>query len=223
MKKRLLTTALVSYLMGALAVGLLVFLPAGTLRYPAGWLFCALLFIPMLVLGVALWLKAPALLEKRLNRREAEAEQRKVIGATVLMFLAGFILNGLDFRFTWSRMPGWVTVIASLVFLFSYGLYAEVMRENAYLSRTVEVQQGQRVIDTGLYGVVRHPMYAASVLMFGSMPLVLGSWVALPVFLIYPFLMVRRIRNEEAVLEAGLADYSEYKKKVRWRLIPLIW
>ena len=223
MKKRLLTKALVSYLMGALAVGLLVFLPAGTLRYPAGWLFCALLFIPMLVLGVALWLKAPALLEKRLNRREAEAEQRKVIGATVLMFLAGFILNGLDFRFTWSRMPGWVTVIASLVFLFSYGLYAEVMRENAYLSRTVEVQQGQRVIDTGLYGVVRHPMYAASVLMFGSMPLVLGSWVALPVFLIYPFLMVRRIRNEEAVLEAVLADYSEYKKKVRWRLIPFIW
>lgn len=220
---KLLLNALTKYLAGLVMVGALLFLPAGTLHYPGGWRFAALLFIPMLILGVILFIKAPALLEKRLAAREKETAQKAVIGLSLVMFVGGFIVAGLDFRFGWSRMPGWVSAAASAVLLASYGLYAEVMRENAYLSRTIEVQEGQQVVDTGLYGVVRHPMYMASCLLFLSIPLVLGSWWAFAVFLIYPGLMVGRIRNEEAVLESGLPGYRAYKQKVRFRMIPFIW
>lgn len=220
---KLLISAVTKFLAGILMVGLLLFLPAGTLRYPGGWRFCALLFIPMLILGIVLFLKAPDLLKKRLAHKEKEQTQKKVIGASLLMFIGGFAAAGLDFRFGWSSMPGWVTTVASIILLLSYGLYAEVMRENAYLSRTVEIQEGQKVIDTGLYGIVRHPMYMASTLLFLSIPLVLGSWYGFAIFCIYPFLMVRRIKNEESVLEAGLPGYIEYKEKVRYRMIPFIW
>ena len=220
---KLLFNALVKLSLGMIMIGLLLFLPAGTIRYPNGWLFCGLLFIPMLILGTILFLKAPDLLTKRLNTKETEQDQKQVIGLSLLMFVAGFIVAGLDFRFGWSNMPGWVVIDSSVVFLGSYGLYAEVMRENTYLSRTVQVQEGQKVVDTGLYGIVRHPMYLASMLLFLSMPLVLGSWFAFFIFLIYPFLLVKRIINEEAVLEKGLPGYLEYKQKVRYRILPFIW
>lgn len=220
---KLLLNALVKFALGLLMVGLLLFLPAGTLHYPGGWRFCGLLFLPMLVLGAVLFLKAPGLLKKRLNHKETETDQKQVIGASLIMFVGGFVLAGLDFRFGWTQVPGWLVAAASVILLVSYGLYAEVMRENAYLSRTVEVQEGQKVVDTGLYAIVRHPMYFASTLLFLSIPLVLGSWIAFGVFLIYPLLMVKRIRNEEAVLEAGLPGYREYKQKVRYRLLPFIW
>lgn len=223
MKTKLLIHAICKYSAGVLLMGLLLFLPAGTWRYPGGWRLCGLLFIPMLILGLILFLKAPDLLRKRLASKEKEETQKQVIGWSVLMFIAGFVVAGLDFRFGWSRMPGWVTAAASVVLLVSYGLYAEVMRENAYLSRTVEIQENQKVIDTGLYGIVRHPMYMASTLLFLSMPLVLGSWWAFVIFLLYPALMVRRIRNEEAVLEEGLPGYTAYKQKVRCRMIPFLW
>ncbi len=182
-----------------------------------------LLFVPMLFLGVVLLAKAPDLLEKRLNDKEEEDEQKKVVGLSGLMFMAGFILCGLDFRWGWTDVPVAVTIMAAGVLLIGYGLYMEVMRENAYLSRTVEVQEGQKVIDTGLYGVVRHPMYIATVLMFLAMPLVLGSWIGFVIFLVYPFLTVKRIRNEEEVLEVGLEGYKEYKEKVKYRMIPFVW
>ena len=167
--------------------------------------------------------KSPALLEKRLQAKEKQGEQKSVIRGSGLMFLAGFVVSGLDFRFGWSKFPLWLTVTASVVFLAVYGIYAEVLRENAYLSRTIEVQEGQKVIDTGLYGIVRHPMYFATVLLFWAMPLVLGSWFGFLVFLVYPLLLAKRIRNEEEVLKEGLAGYDEYLKKVRWRMIPYIW
>ena len=220
---KLLISALTKFIAGLVMVGALLFLPAGTLDYPGGWRFCALLFIPMLILGAVLFLKAPDLLKKRLAHKETQQAQKKVIALSLLMFVGGFVIAGLDFRFGWSAMPRWVTTAASVLLLISYGLYAEVMRENAYLSRTVEIQDGQKVIDTGLYGVVRHPMYMASTVLFLSIPLVLGSWYAFAVFCIYPLLMVARIKNEEAVLEAGLDGYTEYKKKVKYRMIPFIW
>lgn len=223
MKATLLFQAVTKFLLGLAMIGLLLFLPAGTLDYPMGWLFCGLLFLPMLVLGIVLYLKAPELLRKRLASREKETAQKQVIGLSGLMFVGGFVAAGLDFRFGWSRMPGWVTAAASVVLLISYGLYAEVMRENAYLSRTVEVQKGQKVIDTGLYGIVRHPMYTATAALFLSIPLVLGSWFAFVIFLIYPLLLVKRIQNEEALLEADLPGYAEYKKKVKYRMIPFVW
>lgn len=220
---KLLIQALTKYLSGLLLVGLILFLPAGTLAYPNGWLFCALLFLPMLVLGIVLFRKAPALLEKRLRSRESQSAQRQVIGLSLLMFVGGFVLAGLDFRFGWTTVPTWVTAMASILLLTSYGLYAEVMRENAWLSRTVEVQEGQQVVDTGLYGIVRHPMYAVTTLLFLSIPLVLGSWIAFFVFLIYPGLMVKRIRNEETLLETELPGYTDYQKKVKYRMIPFLW
>ena len=223
MKQSLFISALTKYIVGLALVMLLLFLPAGTLGYWNGWLFIALLFLPMLVLGVVLLLKAPDLLAKRLNHKESQSEQKKVVSGSALMFLAGFILSALDFRFGWSHVPVWVVILAAVVLLLSYGMYAEVMRENAYLSRTVEVQQGQKVVDTGLYGLVRHPMYLATVLLFLSIPLVLGSWWGFVVFLCYPFLIARRIRNEEQVLEEGLEGYRDYQNKVRYRLIPMIW
>lgn len=221
--KKLIIQALIKYIAGIILVGLLVFLPAGTFDYQNGWLFMSLLFVPMLILGVVLLLKAPDLLAKRLNNKEEQDDQKKVVGLSGLMFLAGFILCGLDFRWDWTDVPVIIVAAAAVLLLIGYGLYMEVMRENAYLSRTVEVQEGQKVIDTGLYGVVRHPMYFATVLMFLAIPLILGSWIGFSVFLIYPFLMVKRIRNEEYVLEEGLSGYREYKEKVKYRLIPYIW
>lgn len=223
MNWKLMLQAVSKFAAGVVMIGLLLFLPAGGWDYPGGWLLCGLLFIPMLVLGIVLFLRSPELLRKRLASGEKEDAQKQVIGISLLMFVGGFVVAGLDHRFSWSRMPGWVVAAAAVVLLVSYGLYAEVMRENAYLSRTVEVQEGQKVIDTGLYGIVRHPMYMASTFLFLSMPLVLGSWFAFAIFLIYPALLVKRIGNEEAVLEAGLPGYAEYKKKVKYRMIPFIW
>jgi len=223
MKKSLLVQAVTKFSAGLLLVGLLLFLPAGTLRYPNGWLFVGVLFVPMFCAGIFMLWKAPELLEKRLRMREQEGEQRQVVAWSGLMFVGGFVLAGLDFRFGWSCLPRWLPVAAAAVLLASYVLYAEVLRENAYLSRSVEVQEGQKVVDTGLYGIVRHPMYAVTVVLFLSMPLVLGSIWAFLVFLAYPALMVKRIRNEEQVLLEGLPGYGAYLKKVRWRMIPFIW
>ena len=222
MKQSLTMQAAVKILAGAALVALLLFLPAGTLAWRGAWLFLALLFVPIAVVGVVLLRKNPELLEKRLNGKEKAAQQRGVVGLSGLMFLAGFVLAGLDARFGWTCVPLWLTV-AAVLFLMAYVLYAEVLRENAYLSRTIEVQKGQTVVDTGLYGVVRHPMYAATVLLFLAMPLVLGSWVSFAVFLVYPALMVVRIRHEEALLTKELAGYDAYIQKVRWRMIPFIW
>ena len=210
-------------LTGLLVIGLLLFLPAGTLHYPGGWLLIGVLFIPMLLMGAVMFVKAPALLQKRLQNKETQTAQKGVVVLSGLMFLAGFVVAGLDFRFGWVVLPKAVSVIAAVVFLAGYAMYAEVLRENAYLSRTVEVQEGQKVIDTGLYGVVRHPMYAATLLMFLSMPLVLGSVIALVIFLIYPAVIAVRIRNEEQVLLEGLPGYDEYRKRVKYRLVPFIW
>ena len=220
---KLLFNAAVKFIMGLAVVGALLFIPAGTFNYPNAWLFMALLFIPMIILGLVLYFKAPELLKKRMNSTEKESEQKHIVSLSALLFLAGFIVCALDFRFGWTRLPFWVTIAASVLLLISYGLYCEVMRENAYLSRTVEVQENQKVIDTGLYGIVRHPMYFAVTLLFLSFPLVLGSGVGFVVFLFQPFVLVRRIKNEEAVLEKGLEGYAEYKKKVKYRLIPFIW
>ena len=223
MKARLAGRALAAFAVGLLAVGLLIFLPAGTLAYPCGWLFCGVLFIPMAAMGIVLLIKNPALLEKRLSRKESQSEQQTVVKLSALMFLLGFILCGLDFRFQWLPLPKWIPIAAAVIFLLGYLMYAEVLRENAYLSRTVEVQAEQKVIDTGLYGVIRHPMYTATILMFCTIPLVLGSVIALPVFLLYPVILVRRIRNEEQVLCEGLRGYRDYQKKVKYRLFPYLW
>ena len=222
-KTKLIISAITKYIAGLLMVALMLFLPSGTWKYLNGWLFIGLLFVPMFVLGVVLLIKSPELLEKRLRSKESEGEQKKVIGASLIMFLAGFILSALDFRFGWTYVPFPVVIVAAVILLGSYGLYAEVMRENVYLSRTVEVQEEQKVIDTGLYGVVRHPMYFSTVLLFLAIPLVLGSWIGFAIFCIYPFLLVKRIKNEESVLEEGLAGYKEYKKKVKYRMIPFVW
>ena len=222
-KGKLIVQGLAKYLLGLGFVALLLFIPAGTIWYWNGWLFIGLLFIPMFILGVVLLIKAPDLLEKRLNDKEKEDDQRKVVVLSLLMFLAGFILSAVDFRFGWSNVPLVVVIVAAVILLISYGLYAEVMRENQYLSRTVEVFEGQRVVDTGMYGIVRHPMYMTTVLLFLSIPLVLGSWIGFIIFLVYPFLLVKRIKNEEKVLEEGLEGYTEYKSKVKYRMIPFIW
>ena len=220
---KLLCNALIKLLCGLLLISLLIFLPAGTLRYFNGWLLLGVLFVPMLILGVVLLIKSPDLLAKRLDVREKQSTQKRVVSLSALLFLFGFLAAGLDFRFGWTHVPFPVVLIASAVFLCSYGLYAEVMRENAYLSRTVKVEEGQRVIDTGLYGVVRHPMYFATVLLFLAMPLILGSWISFLIFLIYPVLIALRIRDEELLLERELAGYSEYKTRVKYRLIPFVW
>lgn len=220
---RLLAQGLLKMLSGMLIVALVLFLPAGSWNYFNGWLFCGLLFLPMLVLGALLLWKAPALLEKRLNTKEQEKTQMAVVAVSSLLFLAAFVAAGLDFRFGWTHVPIWLVCLAAVLQLAAYGLYAEVMRENAWLSRTVEVQENQKVIDTGLYGIIRHPMYTSTVLLFLAMSLVLGSWVSFAIMLLYPVVIVFRIRNEEQVLEAGLAGYREYKQRVRCRLLPFIW
>lgn len=222
MNIKLLLQACMKFLMGLLFIGILLFLPAGTFMFWNAWLFVGVLFVPMLILGAVLFIKAPDLLKKRLNSKEKENEQKKVIGLSLIGFVAGFVVAGVDFRMGWSDLPQWLVIVASVLFLVSYGLYAEVMRENVYLSRTVEVQENQKVIDTGLYGIVRHPMYSATILMFLSIPIILGSAVVFVIFLFYPILIVKRIRNEEKVLEQGLEGYAEYKKRVKYRLIPLV-
>lgn len=211
------------YFLGLVIVALLLFLPAGSVRYWNAWLFMGVLFIPILIAGLLLLKASPELLAKRLNTREQETEQKQVIVLSALMFAGGFAVAALDFRYQWSTLPGWAVITAAIAFLAAYGLFAVVMRENAYLSRTVEVQENQQVIDTGLYGIVRHPMYSATVILFLSAPLILGSLYAFAVFLICPLLLIKRIKNEEIVLEAGLAGYKEYTRKVKYRLIPFIW
>ena len=223
MNQQLFFRAVTKFLGGFLVLALLVFLPAWTLRYWQGWLLLAILFVPMLVVGAVLMKRSPALLEKRLNAKEEQSEQKAVLALSGLMFLAAFVLAGLNYHFGWFVLPAWVSIAAAVVFLGGYALYAEVMRENAYLSRTVEVQEHQKVIDTGLYGVVRHPMYLSTLLLFLSMPLVLGSLFSLGVMLFYIPLIAMRIKNEEQVLLEGLPGYEAYRKKVRYKVIPFLW
>ena len=220
---KLFGEAIIKFLCGVLLVGALVFLPAGSLAYSCGWLFMALLFVPMFGAGLVMLAKSPELLKKRLDVKEKRSAQKGVVGFSGLIFLVGFVLAGLDYRFGWSKMPLWVVVTAAVLFLVAYGLYAEVLRENTYLSRTIKVEAGQTVVDTGLYGIVRHPMYAVTVLLFLMMPLVLGSWYALIPFAFYPVIVAVRVKDEEALLSKELAGYEEYKQKVKFRLIPFVW
>lgn len=220
---KLIFHALAKYIAGLILIGVLLFLPAWTIRYPGAWLFIALLFIPMLLMGIVLFAKAPALLEKRLNNQEKEKTQKGVVALSGLLFPVGFVLSAVDFRLGWSSVPLWLVTAASVLFLVGYGMYAEVMRENAYLSRTVEIQENQTVISTGLYALVRHPMYLATLLMFLPLPLILGSFWGLVPFALYPAVTVIRIWNEEKVLTDGLDGYAEYKGKVKYRLIPFVW
>lgn len=220
---KLLCQAITKYITGVIFVGALLFLPAGSFSFLNGWLFMGLLFIPMLLLGVVLYFKAPNLLEKRLGAKEKENSQKAVVFVSALLFVAGFVVAGLDYRFSWSYVPDGVVIAASVILLIAYGLYGEVMRENAYLSRTVEVQENQTVIDTGLYGIVRHPMYAVTIWLFLAIPVVLGSWWSFLCFLPYPIVIVLRIGNEERVLEQGLEGYSDYKKQVKYRILPFVW
>lgn len=223
MPKKLFLQAIVKVTFGILLIGLLIFLPAGTLSFSRGWLFMAVLFIPMLLAGIILMRKNPELLKRRLKAKETQKAQSAVIKMSGVMFVFGFIIAGLDFRFGWSEISDTVVVIATIVFLLSYLLYAEVIRENKYLSRTIEVSEDQTVVDTGLYGIVRHPMYMATLFLFLSMPLVLGSFWAFLVFLLYPALIVKRMKHEETFLAQNLDGYKEYQKKVKYRLIPFIW
>lgn len=220
---KLILNALIKYISGLILIGLLLFLPAGTMAYAGGWRFIALLFGPMLIFGIVLFIKAPSLLEKRLDGKEKENAQKGVVALSGLAFLAGFILSALDFRFLWSFVPAWAVVVSSALFLAGYGMYAEVMRENAYLSRTVKVSKGQSVVTTGLYGIVRHPMYLATLFMFLPIPLILGSLWGLIPFALYPAVIVVRILNEEKLLTKELEGYAEYKTRVKYRLIPFIW
>lgn len=221
--KALLVQALIKFLAGLILFGLLLFLPAGTFEYWNAWVLIAALFGPMLVLGAVLLIKSPELLAKRLATKEKESQQKTVVALSALMFLASFILAGLDFRYGWTSLPSWMVWTSTGVLLMSYLMYAEVMRENAYLSRTIEVQDNQKVIDTGLYGIVRHPMYSATVFLFLSMPLILGSMISFVVMLVYIPIINARIKNEEKVLSEGLPGYREYKQKVRNKVIPFIW
>ena len=223
MTTKLFIQAIVKFLLGVVLVGVLIFLPAGTLSYAYGWLLMGILFVPMFIAGLVMMAKNPSLLEKRLNAKEKLKEQSLVVKLSGLMFLVGFILAGLGVRFGWYVLPRYAVIIGVALFLTAYVLYAEVLRENTYLSRTIEVQENQKVIDTGLYGIVRHPMYSATLLLFLSMPIVLGSIYAFIVFLAYPFIIAKRIKSEEEFLEKELSGYSEYKQKVKYRLIPFIW
>ena len=223
MSIKLFFEAIFKFLLGVLLVGLLIFIPAGTINFFNGWVFMLVLFVPMFIAGIVMMIKSPNLLKSRLNAKEKEKAQKKIVAISGLMFLIGFILAGLNYRFNWIELPNVVVIISSIVFLTSYLIYAEVLRENAFLSRTIEVSDNQKVIDTGLYGVVRHPMYLATIFLFLSMPLILGSLISFIVFLIYPFIIIRRLNNEERILEKELKGYKEYKKKVRYKLIPFIW
>lgn len=223
MNKKLFFQAIIKFILGILVMGLLLFIPANTINYWNGWLLMGLLFIPMFIAGIILMVKNPELLKKRLNAKETENEQKKVIAFSGIMFVVGFIIAGLNYRYSWIVISKVVVIISSVLFILAYILYAEVLRENTYLSRTIEVQQNQKVIDTGLYGIVRHPMYFATILLFLSMPLILGSIFSFVIFLMYPFIIAKRIRNEEKVLEKNLVGYSEYKNKVKYKIIPFVW
>lgn len=220
---KLMASAGIKLLMGLVLVGLFIFLPAGTLCFFNGWLLVAVLFVPMLIAGVVMALRSPELLKKRLNAKEKEDEQKSVVAMSGILFVTAFVVAGLNYRYGWIVMPSWVVWGAVALFLLSYLMYAEVLRENAYLSRTIEVQEGQKVIDTGLYGIVRHPMYSATILMFLSMPLVLGSLPSFVIMIAYIPLIVKRIRNEENVLREGLDGYDEYCWKVKYRVMPFVW
>ena len=220
---RLMASAGIKFLLGLVLVGLLVFLPAGTMDFFNGWLLIAVLFVPMLIAGVVMAISSPGLLRKRLNAKEKESEQKSVVAMSGIMFIAAFVVAGLNYRYVWIVMPSWAVWSAVALLLLSYAMYAEVLRENAYLSRNIEVQPGQKVVDTGLYGIVRHPMYLATILLFLSMPLVLGSLPSFVIMLAYIPLIAKRIRNEEKVLLEGLGGYEEYCKRVKYRIIPFVW
>ena len=223
MTVKLFFQAISKFLLGVILVGVLIFLPAGTLEFLNGWLLMGILFVPMFCAGIVMMIKNPELLTKRLDAKEKQREQSIVVKLSGLMFLAGFVVAGLGFRFNWYTLPTWASIVGATLFLVAYLLYAEVLRENTYLSRTVEVQKGQKVIDTGLYAVVRHPMYSVTLLLFLSMPIVLGSVYSFIIFLAYPFIIVKRLKNEEKLLEKELEGYKKYKAKVKYRLIPFIW
>lgn len=223
MTVKLFFEAIIKFILGVVIIGALIFLPAGTFNFLGGWILMGILFVPMFCAGVLMMIKAPSLLASRLEAKEKEKKQSVVVKLSGLMFILGFVLAGLDFRFGWIKLPFAVNIVAAIVFIIAYTLYAEVLRENAYLSRTIKVVEGQKVISTGLYGIVRHPMYFATILLFLAMPLVLGSLVSFVVFLTYPFIIVARIKNEEEVLGRELEGYDEYKKKVKFRMIPFIW
>ena len=223
MKKSLLTQALTKFSIGAILLGVLIFVPAGSLRFWQGWLLMGILFVPMFIAGLVMLARNPDLLRKRLNAKEEEKEQKTVVALSGLLFIAAFVVAGLNWRFQWIVLPNWAVWTAAAVFLACYLLYAEVLRENTYLSRTIEVQENQKVVDTGLYGIVRHPMYMATTLLFLAMPLVLASPISFLILLLYIPLIAKRIKNEESVLEEGLEGYKEYKTKVKYRMIPFIW
>ena len=223
MKKELLKEAITKIVVGIILIGLLLFIPAGTLSWLYGWIFMGVLFVPMLIAGIVMYFKAPDLLESRLRAKETQSEQKQVIGFSGIMFLLVFILAGLNFRFKWIILPEIAVYIGIAIFLLSYALFGEVLRENRYLSRVIEVQKDQKVVDSGLYGIVRHPMYFATLFLFLSMPLVLNSLPSFIVMLSYIPIIVKRIRNEEEVLEKELSGYKEYKRKVRYRLIPFMY
>ena len=223
MKNNLLAQSLKKFIAGFVAIGVLLFLPAGTLHYWNAWLFVAVLFVPMLLLGIVMLFKSPKLLEKRLDAKEKVDEQKWVVALSGIMFLAAFVVAGLNFRYSWHSLPDYLVWIGVMVFLLSYLMYAEVMRENAFLSRTIEIQENQKVVDTGLYGVVRHPMYSATLLMFLSIPLILGSLVSFVIMFSYIPIIAARMRSEEEILEEGLEGYKEYKQKVRYKVIPFVW
>ena len=223
MNKKLFFQAIIKFLMGLLVVCALLFIPAGTINYWNAWLFIGILFIPMFIAGIIMMIKNPELLKQRLDARENEKEQKLVILGSGIMFLVGFIVAGLNYKYQWVILPRNMVIIASIIFIIAYILYAEVLRENTYLSRTIKVQKNQKVVDSGLYGIVRHPMYAITIFLFLSMPLILGSIYSFIIFLIYPILITFRIKNEEKVLEKELHGYIEYKKKVKYRIIPFIW
>ena len=223
MNIKLFFQAMTKFFLGVIITAILLFIPASTLKYWNAWLFMGLLFIPMFIVGIILMVKNPELLKKRLNAKENEKEQKQVVALSGVMFILGFIIAGLNFKYKWIELPNIVIIIASAVFIIAYILYAEVLRENTYLSRTIEVQNNQKVIDTGLYGIVRHPMYAITIFLFLSIPLMLGSIITFLIFLIYPLIIAKRIKNEEMVLEKELEGYKEYKYKVKYKIIPLIW
>ena len=219
----LLIQTITKFILGIILIGAMLFIPAGTFYFWNAWLFMALLFVPMFFVGLVLWLKDKELLKKRLNGKEKETTQKHVILLTLVIFILSFVVAGLDFKYNWTRLPNWAVAIGSVVLLVSYAIYIEVMRENTYLSRTVEIQENQKVIDTGLYGIVRHPMYMATTFLYLSFPVVLGSLIAFIIFLLFPFILAKRIKNEEEVLENGLEGYKEYKTKVKYKMIPFIW
>ncbi len=223
MRNKLSLQALTKTIMGFVFICVLLFLPAGTFHYWNAWLFMTVLFVPMIILGIVMLFKSPDLLKKRLDAKEKEGEQKWVVALSGIMFVAAFVVAGLNFRFSWHSLPDCVIWISVAMFLFSYLIYAEVIRENAFLSRTIEVQENQRVIDTGLYGIVRHPMYSATIILFLSIPLILGSLISFFIMLAYIPIIAIRINNEERILEEGLKGYKEYKQKVRYKVIPFVW